>query len=70
MKDPLIGLKKIMKSSDIITTRIHEVSRGVKVAIDKDKILIVSIKKSELAKDAADARLEAFRLKCLRCENY
>ena len=61
-KDPFDWFKENNKNiGDIITTRIHEVSKsGVKVAIDKDKILIVSIKKSELAKDAADARPEVF----------
>ena len=33
---------------------------GVKVSIDKDKKLIVTIKKTDLAKDAADARPEVF----------
>ena len=49
------------KTGDIITTRIHEVLKtGVKVAIDKEKKLIVTIKKSDLAIDAADARPEVF----------
>ena len=33
---------------------------GVKVSLDKDKNLIVTIKKSELAKDSADARPDVF----------
>ena len=33
---------------------------GVKVAIDQDKKLIITIKKADLAKDAADARPEVF----------
>lgn len=33
---------------------------GVKVAIDKDKKLIVTIKKMDLAKEAADARPEVY----------
>ena len=33
---------------------------GVKVAIDQDKQLIITIKKVDLAKDAADARPEVF----------
>ena len=46
---------------DIITTRIHEVLKtGVKVTIDKNKKLIVTIKKNDLAKEAADARPEVF----------
>ena len=49
------------KVGDVITTRIHEVLKsGVKVAIDKEKKLIVTIRKSDLAKDAANARPEVF----------
>ena len=49
------------KVGDIITTRIHEVLKtGVKVAIDKDKKLIITIRKADLAKDAADQRPEVF----------
>ena len=49
------------KVGDIITTRVHEVLKtGVKVSIDKDKKLISTIRKSDLAKDAADARPEVF----------
>ena len=61
-KDPLDWFKENNKKvGDIITTRIHEVLKtGVKVSIDKDKKLIVTIKKNDLAKDAADARPEVF----------
>ncbi len=61
-KDPYDWFKENNKEvGNIITTRIHEVLKsGVKVAIDKEKTLIVNIKKSELAKDAADARPEVF----------
>ena len=60
-KDPMEWLKIIEKVGDIITTRVHEVLKsGVKVSIDKDKKLIVNIKKTDLAKDAADARPEVF----------
>ena len=61
-KDPLDWFKDNKKKiGDIITTRIHEVLKtGVKVAIDKEKKLIVTIKKSDLAKDAADAIPEVF----------
>ena len=61
-KDPLDWFKDNNKKvGDIITTRIHEVlNTGVKVSIDKDKKLIVTIKKTDLAKDAADARPEVF----------
>ena len=61
-KDPLDWFKDNKKKvGDVITTRIHEVLKtGVKVSIDKDKKLIVTIKKIDLAKDAADARPEVF----------
>ena len=61
-KDPLDWFKENRKKvGDIITTRIHEVLKtGVKVAVDKDKKLIVNIRKADLAKDAADQRPEVF----------
>ena len=61
-KDPLDWFKDNNKKvGDVITTRIHEVLKtGVKVSIDKDKKLIVTIRKSDLAKDSADARPEIF----------
>ena len=61
-KDPLDWFKENKKKvGDIITTRIHEVLKtGVKVAIDQDKKLIVTIRKADLAKDSADARPEVF----------
>ncbi|MDA8764030.1 S1 RNA-binding domain-containing protein [Candidatus Pelagibacter bacterium] len=61
-KDPLDWFKdNKKKEGDVITTRIHEVLKsGVKVAIDKEKKLIVTIRKSDLAKDASDARPEVF----------
>ena len=61
-KDPLDWFKENKKKvGDIITTRIHEVLKtGVKVAIDQDKKLIVTIRKTDLAKDNADARPEVF----------
>tara|TARA_B100001057_G_scaffold487292_1_gene569790 strand:+ start:597 stop:2318 length:1722 start_codon:yes stop_codon:yes gene_type:complete len=61
-KDPLDWFKDNNKKvGDIITTRINEVLKtGVKVAIDQDKKLIVTIKKADLAKDSADARPEVF----------
>ncbi len=60
--DPLDWFKENnKKTGDVITTRIHEVLKtGVKVAIDKNKKLVVTIKKTDLAKDAADARPEVF----------
>ena len=61
-KDPLDWFKENKKKvGNIITTRIHEVLKtGVKVSIDKDKKLIVTIRKTDLAKDSADARPEVF----------
>ena len=61
-KDPLDFFRDNKKKvGDIITTRIHEVLKsGVKVAIDKDKKLIVTIRKADLAKETADQRPEVF----------
>ena len=61
-KDPLNWFKENNKKvGDIITTRIHEVLKtGVKVSIDKNKDLIFSIRKNELAKESSDARPEVF----------
>jgi len=60
--DPLSWFKENNKKvGSVITTRIHEVLKsGVKVSIDKEKKLIVTIKKTDLAKEAADARPEVF----------
>ena len=61
-KDPLDWFHENKKKiGDIITTRIHEVLKsGVKVSIDKEKKIIVNIRKADLAKDSADARPEVF----------
>ena len=61
-KDPLEWFKDNKKKvGDIITTRVHEVLKAaVKVSIDKDKKLIITIRKNDLAKDSADARPEVF----------
>ena len=61
-KDPLDWFKNNKKKvGDVITTRIHEVLRsGVKVSVDKEKKLIVTIKKVDLAKESSDARPEVF----------
>ena len=49
------------KVGDIVTTRIFEVLKsGVRVAIDQEKKLIITIKKTDLAKDSADQRPEVF----------
>ena len=62
LKDPLDWFKDNNKKvGNIITTRIHEVLKtGVKVSVDKEKKLIVNIRKTDLAKDVADARPEVF----------
>ena len=61
-KDPLDWFKDNKKKvGDIITTRIHGVLKsGVRVAVDKEKKLIVTIKKADLAKESGDARPEVF----------
>ena len=61
-KDPFDWFKDNKKKvGNVITTRIHEVLKsGVKVAVDKEKKLIVSIKKTDLAKESSDARPEVF----------
>ena len=49
------------KIGDVITTRIQEVLKsGVKVSIDQEKKIIVTIRKADLAKDVNDARPEVF----------
>ncbi len=62
VRDPFDWFKENNKKvGDVITTRIHEVLKtGVKVSIDKDKKLISTIRKNDLAKDSADARPEVF----------
>ena len=61
-KDPLDWFKDNKKKvGDVITTRIQEVLKtGVKVSMDHEKKIIVTIKKADLAKDSADARPEVF----------
>ena len=61
-KDPLEWFKENnKKEGDIITTRVHDVLKtGVKVSIDKEKKLIVLIRKADLAKETSDARPEVF----------
>ncbi len=61
-KDPLDWFKNNNKKvGSIITTRIHEVLKNaVKVSVDKDKKLIFTIKKADLAKQSVDARPEVF----------
>ena len=54
--------EKNKKTGDIITTRVLEVlkSGAIKVAADTDKKIISTIRKSDLAVDAADARSDIF----------
>ena len=61
-KDPLSWFEDNNKKvGDIITTRIHEVLKtGVKVAVDNEKKIIVTIRKTDLAISSADARPEVF----------
>ena len=61
-KDPMDWFQDNKKNvGDVITTRVLEVLKtSLKVYIDKEKKLIVNIKKNDLAKDAADARPEVF----------
>ncbi len=61
-RDPMSWFSENKKKvGDVITTRIHEVLKtGVKVSIDKDKKLIATIRKVDLAKDTADQRPEVF----------
>ena len=61
-KDPLDWFKDNKKKiGDVVTTRIQEVLKtGVKVAVDQEKRIIVTIRKADLAKDSADARPEVF----------
>ena len=60
--DPLDWFKENKKKvGDVVTTRVQEVLKtGVKVSVDKDKKITVTIKKLDLAKDSADARPEVF----------
>jgi small subunit ribosomal protein S1 len=61
-KDPFDWFKDNGKKiGSIVTTRVHEVLKtGVKVTLDKEKKLVVTIRKIDLAKDVADARPEVF----------
>ncbi len=61
-KDPLDWFAENKKAAgDVITTRVHEVLKtGVKVSIDKEKKLIVTIKKTDLAQDSSDQRPEVY----------
>ena len=62
-KDPIDWFKENKKKvGDVITTTIHQTMRtGVEVSIGSDKKLIVTIRKSQLAKEAPDQRPEIFQ---------
>lgn len=62
-KDPLDWFKENKKKvGDIITTQVFEVMKsGIKVSVDEDKKIIVSIKKIDLAKTAAESRPEIYQ---------
>ena len=58
---PILSWSEKNSLDPFITTRIYEVSKtGVKVALDQDKMLIVTIRKADLAKESADARPEVY----------
>ena len=61
-RDPLSWFAENKKTiGDVITTRVHEVLKtGVKVSVDKEKKIIVTIKKSDLAVDSSDQRPEVY----------
>jgi len=61
-RDPMVWFKENKKKiGSIITTTVHEVMKtGIKVSIGNDKHLLVTIKKSQLAKESSDQRPEVF----------
>ena len=61
-RDPMDWFKeKNKRVGDIITASIQEVMKtGVKVSIGNDKKLVVTIRKSQLAKETSDQRPEVF----------
>ena len=62
-KDPWDYFKEInKKSGDVITTRVVEVLKtgAIKVAADPNKNIITTIRKNDLALDAANARSDIF----------
>ena len=55
------GSRKIRKSWRCYNNQnSRNIKNGVKVSIDKNKSLIVTIKKVDLAKEAADQRVDIF----------
>lgn len=61
--DPLSWFQQNGKKvNDILTTNVYEVMKtGIKVSVDPDKKIIVTIKKLDLAKTAADSRPEIYQ---------
>ncbi len=62
-KDPIDWFKENNKKvGDIITTTVQEVMKsGVKVSVGNDKRFLITIKKSQLAKESTDQRPEIFQ---------
>jgi small subunit ribosomal protein S1 len=49
------------KEGDVLTTKVYEVLKsGIKVSIDPDKKIITTIRKTDLAKEAADQRIDIY----------
>ena len=65
----MIGLKKIRKKLEILLQLefMKFLKTGVKVAIDQDKKLIVTIRKMDLAKDMQMLGLKFFQKKRFGC---
>ena len=61
-EDPILWFKNNKKKvGDVITTTVQEIMKnGIKVSVGNDKRLLVTIKKSQLAKESGDARPEIF----------
>lgn len=61
-KDPWDYFKDNNKKvGDVITTKVYEVLKsGLKVSVDPEKKIIATIRKSDLAKEAADARVDIY----------
>ncbi len=61
-KDPWDYFKDNNKKvGDVITTKVYEVLKsGLKVSIDPEKKIIATIRKSDLAKEVADARVDIY----------
>ena len=62
-KDPMDWFtENNKKTGDVVTTTVIETNRsGVKVSVGNNKMLIVTIKKNQLAKESGDQRPEIFQ---------